>query len=426
MTEVQSSTLSLSAVPGPPFAGEVDIPTVQAPPPSGDLNLDVTRISRIAAVPRILEVICRTTGMGFAAVARVTDSHWVCCAVRDEIHFGIRPGDELKLETTICNEIRLDQEAVVIDEVAKDQYYSRHHTPAMYGFQSYVSVPIIRSDGTFFGTLCAIDPRPARVNTPETIGMFKLFADLIASHFDAGEQLAAREADLLGERTASEVREQFIAVLGHDLRNPLASIDAGARILRKGKLNDEAAEILGLMQGSVVRMSGLIDNVLDFARGRLGGGIPIVRNSQEPLEPVLQQVVGELRAGWPDRVIETHFEIQEPFDCDRGRLAQLLSNLLGNALAYGAAAEPIRVIAKTDGAKLELSVSNAGDAISPSTLQRMFQPFARGTIRPDQQGLGLGLYIASEIAKAHGGFLSVVSTEAETAFSFRMPRDAVF
>src|SRR5665213_818825 len=158
-------------------------------------------------------------------------------------------------------------------------------------------------------------------------------------------------------------------------------------------MNDEAAEILGLMQGSVLRMSGLIDNVMDFARGRLGGGIPIVRNSDEPLEPALKQVVGELRAGWPGRAIEAEFTLQDPVNCDRGRLAQLFSNLLGNALAYGTAAEPVRVSAETDGAWFELSVSNAGDAIPAATLQRVFLPFARGTIRPDQRGLGLGLYI---------------------------------
>ena len=83
---------------------------------AGDFGADLSAISRIAAVPRILEVICRTTGMGFAAVARVTESRWVCCAARDEIQFGLKPGDELKLETTICNEIRQDQEAVVIEE----------------------------------------------------------------------------------------------------------------------------------------------------------------------------------------------------------------------------------------------------------------------------------------------------------------------
>ena len=102
-----------------------------------------------------------------------------------------------------------------------------HHTPAKYGFQSYISMPIILADGSFFGTLCAIDPRPARLNTPQTVGMFKLFAELIATHLDAANRLAASEARLLGERETSELREQFIAVLGHDLRNPLASIARG-------------------------------------------------------------------------------------------------------------------------------------------------------------------------------------------------------
>jgi signal transduction histidine kinase len=402
-------------------AGEFDTRAAPDASVADDLHADVVAIARNAAVPRILDVICRTTGMGFAAVARVTESRWVCCAVRDEIRFGLKPGDELKIETTICNEIREDREAVVIEDVAEDQFYNGHHTPAMYGFQSYISVPIVRSNGTLFGTLCAIDPRPARVNTPETIGMFKLFAELIATHFDASEQLALRDADLLGERTASELREQFIAVLGHDLRNPLASIDAGARMLRKGKLNDEAEEILGLMQGSVLRMSGLIDNVLDFARGRLGGGIAIERNSDQPLEPVLKQVVGELHASWPERAIETAFAMNHPVDCDRARLAQLFSNLLANAIAYGAHDKPIRVVAMTEAGHFQLSISNAGDPIPAAALQRMFQPFARGAVRPNHQGLGLGLYIAAEIARAHGGTLAVASTAAETSFTFRMP-----
>lgn len=415
MTETQPPIQQSSAT--------LDSRSQQSGPVAADFHADVSAINRIAAVPRILEVICRTTGMGFAAVARVTESRWICCAVRDEIQFGLKPGDELKLETTICNEIRRDQEAVVIEEVAKDQFYNDHHTPAMYSFQSYISVPIVRTNGTFFGTLCAIDPRPARVNTPETIGMFKLFAELIATQFDASEQLASRDADLLGERAASELREQFIAVLGHDLRNPLASIDAGARmLLRKGKWNDDAMEILNLMQGSVLRMSGLISNVLDFARGRLGGGIVIERNSGEPLEPVLRQVVGELHASWPERAIETSFDLADPVDCDRGRIAQLFSNLLANALSYGAHDQPIRIVARTEINLFEMSISNAGDPISPAALQRMFQPFARGAVKPNQQGLGLGLYIASEIAGAHGGTLTVTSTDAETSFTFKMPR----
>ena len=202
---------------------------------STDFGADIAAVQGIAAVPRILEVVCRSTGMGFAAVARVTEQRWICCAVRDEIAFGLAPGGELDLETTICHEIRQSGEAVIIDSVVDDMAYCGHHTPAQYGFQSYISMPIVLANGAFFGTLCAIDPRPARLNTPQTVGMFKLFAELIATHLDAANSVAVSEARLLGERETSELREQFIAVLGHDLRNPLASISAGTALLTRGK-----------------------------------------------------------------------------------------------------------------------------------------------------------------------------------------------
>src|SRR5450755_3384617 len=189
-----------------------------------DRGADITAVQGIAAVPRILEVVCRSTGMGFAAVARVTEQRWVCCAVRDEIDFGLVPGGELEVETTICHEIRQIHEAVVIDNVAEDAAYCGHHTPAKYGFQSYISMPIVLSDGSFFGTLCAIDPRPARLDTPETIGMFRLFAELIAKNLDANRRMAATQSALLEERADSELREQFIAVLAHDLRAPVRAV----------------------------------------------------------------------------------------------------------------------------------------------------------------------------------------------------------
>ena len=110
-------------------------------------------IRRIDAVPMILDVICRTTGMGFAAVARVTNDQWIVCNLLDKINFGLKPGGELKVETTICSEIQRDGAAVVIDHVDLDPRYSQHHTPRLYGFQSYISVPIIRADGSMFGTL---------------------------------------------------------------------------------------------------------------------------------------------------------------------------------------------------------------------------------------------------------------------------------
>jgi signal transduction histidine kinase len=390
---------------------------------STDPGADIAAVQAIAAVPRILEVVCRSTGMGFAAVARVTDQKWICCAMRDEIAFGLVPGGELELETTICHEIRQSRQAVVIDHVAEDPAFCAHHTPAKYGFQSYISMPIIRADGSMFGTLCAIDPRPARLNTPETIGMFNLFAELIATHLDSAERLAVSEATLLTERETSELREQFIAVLGHDLRNPLAAIAAGTNLLAQGK--QDPRKVLALMQQSVARMSGLIDNVLDFARGRLGEGIILVRQPQA-LEPVLAQVIAELHAAYPETRIETAFDLTQRVNCDSSRIAQLFSNLLANAISHGSAERPIRISAATRDGAFELSVANAGEPIPAAAREKLFQPFHRLPPSDDPQqgslqGLGLGLYIVSEIARAHGGTIEVASVPDETRFTFRMP-----
>ena len=157
------------------------------------IEADIATIAAIEAVPTILEVVCRTTGMGFAAVARVTEDRWVACGVRDEIAFGLKAAGELKVETTICHEVRQAGTETVIDHVSSDPAFCNHPTPALYGFESYVSMPITLPDGTFFGTLCAIDPRPHRVNTPEIVGMFRMFAQLIGFHIDAHDKAAASE-----------------------------------------------------------------------------------------------------------------------------------------------------------------------------------------------------------------------------------------
>jgi len=376
-------------------------------------------ISQIAAVPTILEVVCKTTGMGFAAIARVTEDRWIACGVRDEIAFGLEPGGELKIETTICNEIREHRQAVVINNVASDPTFANHHTPAIYGLQSYISIPIVLPDGTFFGTLCAIDRVPRILDTPTTLGMFQLFADLIAFHLDANQRILDTENRLKMERTSTGLREEFIAVLGHDLRNPLASIDAGANILQRGTLDEKSRSVLQLMQSSVKRMSGLIDDVLDFARGRLGGGLVVQKSDAVALRPMIELVVEEIRLAHPERVITVDIS-DVSVRCDAARIGQLLSNLLANALTHGAADGVIRVQTSVCDGQFELSVGNPGDAIPPEVSEHLFKPFVRASAKPSQQGLGLGLYIASEIAKAHDGTLTVVSSPEETRFTFAL------
>jgi len=382
---------------------------------------DVSAIAESEAVQRILEVVCRTTGMGFSAVARVTEDRWIACAVRDEIDFGLQPGGELDVRTTICDEVRSGRELVVIDNVAEDDRYCSHPTPEIYRFQSYISVPIELPDGRFFGTLCAIHPAPARLNTPETIEMFRLFADLVGFHVTARDRVVTAERDLLNERRIAELRDQFMAVLGHDLRNPLNAIQAALAVLRSTPPEASAERALSVVQTSAARMGGLIENVLDFARGQLGGGLPMRLEPVADLSGRLEEVVGELRAIWPEREVETDLRFDGPIVCDPARVSQLLSNLLGNALTHGDPDTSVKVTARS-GEVVELSVANGGEPIPEDKFERLFQPFSRGSEEPGGPGLGLGLYIASEIARAHGGTLDVSSSPDSTIFTFRMPR----
>jgi signal transduction histidine kinase len=384
-----------------------------------DFDQDIAAVAHIEAIPKILDVVCRVTGMRFAAVARVTHDRWICLAANDQIAFGLTPGGELKIESTICREVRDCQNVVIIDHVAEDAAFRDHPVPALYGFQSYISMPIFLKDGSFYGTLCAIDPILRKINNEGIVGMFKLFAELIALQLETALRLASAESELLSGREASELRDQFISVLGHDLRNPLAAVAAGATLLRKHTKDEKILSIVDLMQRSVKRMTAIINDVLDFARGRLGGGLPL-KLTTESLEPCLRQIIEELQAIYPERKIEASFDLQEPVSADRDRVGQLFSNLLANALTYGPPNEPIQVRAKSARDSFEVSVSNKGTPIPADIQARLFLPFVRGA-HADQEGLGLGLYIASEIAKAHGGTLSVNSTPEKTTFTFAMP-----
>ncbi|RCW80063.1 PAS/PAC sensor signal transduction histidine kinase [Phyllobacterium bourgognense] len=322
--------------------------------------------------------------------------------------------------------------------IAGRVFYETHFSPLlrMQGFFNEVALDLVTKDGKKLPVLAnAMERRDdagnllfTRVTIFQAAQRRRYERNLVdlrtAAEAAKGEAIAAKvlaEAGLTEEQAVAELREQFIAVLGHDLRNPLASINAGTRMLLQEELSDRAQKIVALMQGSVSRMSDLIDNVLDFAQGRLGGGITVALDAREPLEPVLQQVVDELRVGSPSRLIETHFKITHKVYCDRGRIGQLASNLLGNALTHGAADTPIQFLASTTGEKLEISVVNGGDPIPPEAMNRLFHPFFRGDGRDSPQGLGLGLHIASEIAKAHDGTLVVASSPVETRFTFQMP-----
>jgi signal transduction histidine kinase len=382
---------------------------------------DIAAVGRISAVPSLLRLICQNTGMGFAAVARVTDGTWTACAVQDDIDFGLKTGGQLDVATTLCSESRAARGPVVIDHASLDPVYRDHHTPRIYNIESYISVPIVRPDGAYFGNLCAIDPRPAVVSEPRVVAMFTAFADLIGMQLESEDRQNAAETELVNARATAELREQFIAVLGHDLRNPLAAVGATAELL--ARRSEPELVRLGMRLGVTTRrMSQLINDVLDLARSRLGAGMGVVLEETTELAAALNDVVFELREAHPQRRIDADIAIARPVRCDRGRLQQLLSNLLGNALTYGAVDRPVRVSAAIEGEQLVLEVANEGVPIASGDLARVFEPYWRPLTSKPGGGLGLGLYICAQIAMAHGGAMRVESSaEAGTVFSARLP-----
>jgi len=247
------------------------------------------------------------------------------------------------------------------------------------------------------------------------------FARMLALQIEAEENAQLTETALLQERETAELREQFIAVLGHDLRNPLFAISAGAEMLLR-KHPDPAIEVrVRNILGSAQRATRLVDDVLDFARGRLGKGIPVNIQPCADLTEAVQQVVTEIRNVHPQRTIHASIGDLQGLPCDRARIAQLLSNLLANAVAHGDPAGDIEVIAQVEHDVLMLAVKNQGH-ITEAVLPHLFQPYSRPSASTPQAGLGLGLYIASQIAQSHGGHLHVASTaQSGTLFTFSLP-----
>jgi signal transduction histidine kinase len=381
----------------------------------------VAAIGRIEAVPTLLAVLCEATGMRFAAVARVTDTTWTACAVQDDIHFGVKPGGELAVNTTLCFESWASRKPIVIEHASADPCYRTHHVPKLYRIESYVSVPIILGNGHYFGNLCTLDPRPAKV-TPRILSMFSRIAALIASQLDHQLGQEQEHTALLNERASSELREQFIAVLGHDLRNPLQAVLASADLLARKLAYPAHAEIATRIKAHASRMSLLIDDVLDFARGRLGGGIGLDLTEIEDISTGLMTVIQELQAAQPDCKIVSNINVGCSVRCDLGRLQQVASNLLGNALTHGLPRSPVKFSARADEHDLVLEVWNAGEPIPAESIGKIFEPFWRHSVSASRNGLGLGLHICSQIVRAHEGRISVTSTRDNgTQFTARLP-----
>lgn len=241
-----------------------------------------------------------------------------------------------------------------------------------------------------------------------------------------GMDVAIHEAVRRYTHQRDQVRDRFVGILAHDLRNPLGAVTMGAvRVMALAEGPDDKFYRIGtLINRSADRMSRMIHDVIEFARGQLGGLIPI-QLQRGDLGEITKDAVDELRAGHPDRTIELQLSRSLDGQWDRDRVMQLVSNLISNAIHHGGDPIIVRVNESSDRHTLTLTVNNRGPVIAAERLSKLFDPLRLET--PQQRkGLGLGLYIVRQIALGHGAFCEVHSTEVEgTTFTVTWPRTPV-
>ena len=222
-------------------------------------------------------------------------------------------------------------------------------------------------------------------------------------------------------RVIAEFRELFIGIVSHDLRNPIGAIMLCCdQLVRRGKLDDVDAKLVERIVSSSQRMARMIRQLLDLTRVRLGAGIPLELKPAD-LGQICQEIALEFEARAPVR-IEIHGDVTGTWDSDR--LAEVLSNLIGNAVDHGAKDAAIRVAVRGEELEVVVEVANPGEPIPEAILSVLFEPFRQG--RPAKKtaagNLGLGLYIARQVVLAHGGTLTARSADGTTTFTIRLPR----
>jgi sigma-B regulation protein RsbU (phosphoserine phosphatase) len=242
------------------------------------------------------------------------------------------------------------------------------------------------------------------------------------------ELLLARknaEALLEKERQVALYAEQMIGIVSHDLRNPLTAVEVGAHLLRRGDLTPQQQSVLGRIVNASQRAHRLIADLLDFTAVRVGKGLAMNRAAMNLHELVAEHVL-ELQTSFPHATLLHEQEGQGDVDVDGDRMAQLIGNLVGNAVVYGAPDHPIRIISIVGNDEVSVCVHNHGPSIPEHLRQRLFEPMVRGTSATrSQRSVGLGLFIVREIARAHGGRITVSSSESEgTTFRATFPRFA--
>jgi phosphoserine phosphatase RsbU/P len=349
----------------------------------------------------------------------------------------------LRVNATLCRWLGYRQEELVAGVRFPDLltmggriFHQTHLAPLlrMQGSVAEVKVELRRKQGEPLPVMLNMTERAWRDQVLITAAVFvaedrhkyerelllqrKRAEELAAQHAKDQEELERRE---LEAKDRALFAEQMMGIVSHDLRNPLSVIHLGAALLTRAALPPQQLEVVQRVDRAVGRAQRLISDLLDFTQARLGKGLS-VRPVQVDLHEVVREAVAELAAAFPEHVIRHDAAGDGTWWADADRVTQAVGNLVANAVAYGAAGEPVVVRTHRKAQHFDVSVHNHGPAIPPELQPRLFDAMVRGAQGSASRSVGLGLYIVREIARAHGGDVQVRSSEHDgTCFSILLP-----
>ena len=326
---------------------------------------------------------------------------------------------ETPLTHSFCQHVVTSGEPLLVSDARGDARVAGNLAISELGVVAYAGVPLLTDGAQALGALCVIDMEPHEWSQEDLEVLQELARSVMT-------EVSLKKAVRKLEEEAVQ-RERFVAILAHDLRQPLATIGLSAELIRRSPDREKREKHLTRIQGAGEFMRRLVEDLLDLARSR-SSAMPI---SPRPMVfgAVVRKQVEGMRTAHPDRPFEVSSEGDDRGEWDPDRLSQVVANLLSNALQYGHPQAPIRVKTRFDAERAVLSVQNLnrGAPIAPPAQARLFEPFVRGSADGEaRSNVGLGLFIVNQIARAHGGDVQVQSTaETGTTFTVQLPRRAL-
>ena len=411
------------------------------------LHPDLIDAQRLPALPSVLKALRSLTHMRFAALVRVTDREWRACLVDDAGNFGIDSGDVWPIEHTFCGQVREINAPVTHLSISPDSAGGvATHMALALGVRCHFAYPVFKADGTFFGTLCVMDTKPHESLPSGVVDAASAFSQLLGaqlgegqaapeyvppvspkpplSSVPPGETATPAHAPVAAPKSASSepvVQAKVLSVLGHDLRNPMHSLMAAIEMIQLKPMEPRVERLMGMVEGSALRLSELARQTLDFARLQMLGNLAVqVVPSHDPVAGI-QAVIKGVRAAYPQREVVQDIDGCPATDMDPARIEQALAIVLTHAVKHCGADRQVEVTAHGGDESLVIDVDVPDYILDAALLPHVFDPFYEIGGAAQTAHLGVGLYIARATLLAHGGDLTATQNADDVRFSFSLP-----